>query len=118
MKATDVAPSRIEAAKEEVKQLVRGLSGSDRMLIAQMDGTVTPLSTMTERRGRAGGRPHPVKPTDTRADFPRALRFAADTLRGQPKPEVMVVSDGALGVRRRPRRRGAGRRQAVLPAHR
>ncbi len=97
MKATDVAPSRIEVAKEEVKKLVRGLSGTDRMLIAQMDGTVTPLSTMTEDVAVLEAALTLVKPTDTRADFPRALRFAADALRGQPKPEVVVVSDGALG---------------------
>ena len=43
MKAVDVAPSRIESAKEEVKKLVRGLSGTDRMLVAQMDSAITPL---------------------------------------------------------------------------
>src|SRR3954466_14348814 len=47
MKTTDVAPNRISAAKAQVKQMVRGLSGSDRMLIAQMDAAITPLSTMT-----------------------------------------------------------------------
>ncbi|MFO0659569.1 MAG: BatA domain-containing protein [Polyangiaceae bacterium] len=36
-------------------------------------------------------------PTDARADFPRALRFAADTLRGLSHPEIVVVSDGVLG---------------------
>src|SRR5499427_3136140 len=47
MKATDVTPSRIEAAKERVRSMVRGISGSDRMLVAQMDAAVTPLSTLT-----------------------------------------------------------------------
>ena len=47
MKATDVAPSRIESARERVRGMVRGLSGSDRVLIAQMDAAVTPLSTLT-----------------------------------------------------------------------
>src|SRR6476661_5650575 len=31
MQATDVGPSRIDAAKEKVRGMVRGLSGSDRM---------------------------------------------------------------------------------------
>src|SRR5580700_1252223 len=47
MQAVDVAPSRLDAAKEQVKSLARGLSGSDRMLIAQMDAAITPPSTMT-----------------------------------------------------------------------
>jgi Ca-activated chloride channel family protein len=35
--------------------------------------------------------------TDAAADFPRALRFATDVLRGNAKGEIVVVSDGALG---------------------
>src|SRR5690606_19896887 len=38
-----------------------------------------------------------IKPTDARADFPRALRFANDTLRGLENAEVVIVSDGRLG---------------------
>jgi hypothetical protein len=97
MKATDAAPSRIDAAKEEVKRMVRGLSGSDRMLIAQMDAAVTPLSTLTSEIPELEGAVAAVRPTDASADFARGLRFAADTLRGLSSPEIIVVSDGALG---------------------
>src|SRR4051812_1426428 len=81
MKATDVAPSRVDAAKERVRAMVRGLSGSDRMLIAQMDAAVTPLSTLTGEVSELEAGLASVKAVDAGADFPRALRFAADTLR-------------------------------------
>jgi hypothetical protein len=97
MQATDVAPSRLDAAKEEVKKLVRGLSGSDRMLVAQMDAAITPLTTLTSEVGALEAAAGSVRATDARADFARGLRFAVDTLRGLPSPEVIVVSDGALG---------------------
>ncbi|WP_437275656.1 VWA domain-containing protein [Sorangium sp. So ce375] len=97
MQAIDVAPSRIELAKEEVRKMVRGLSGSDRMLLAQMDAAVTPLSTLTGEISDLEAAVAAVKPTDATADFARALRFASDTLSGLPSPEVIVVSDGALG---------------------
>ncbi len=97
MSATDVAPSRLEAARERVRGMVRGLSGTDRMLIAQMDAAATPLSTLTGEISELEAALTRVAPTDAAADFPRALRFAADTLRGLPSPEVIVVSDGALG---------------------
>jgi hypothetical protein len=97
MKSTDVAPSRIDVAKEKVKQMVRGLSGSDRMLIAQMDAAVTPLSTMTSEISDLEAAVAAVTPTDAAADFPKALRFATDTLRGLSRPEIILVSDGALG---------------------
>jgi von Willebrand factor type A domain len=92
-----VAPSRLEAARERVKGMVRGLSGTDRMLIAQMDAAATPLSTLTGEVAELEAGLAKVTATDAAADFPGALRFAADTLRGLPSPEVIVVSDGALG---------------------
>src|SRR5580700_10522355 len=97
MQATDVAPSRLEAARERVRGMVRGLSGTDRMLIAQMDAAATPLTTLTGEVAELEAGLTRVTATDAAADFPRALRFAADTLRGLPSPEIIVVSDGALG---------------------
>lgn len=97
MQATDVVPSRLDAAKERVRAMVRGLSGTDRMLIAQMDAAATPLTTMTGEISELEAGVAAVKATDASADFPRALRFAADSLRGLSAPEIIVVSDGALG---------------------
>jgi hypothetical protein len=100
MQATDVAPSRLGAAKERVKGMISGLGGADRMLVAQMDAMVTPLGPMSGDTGELERALDQVKPTDARADFPRALRFAADALRGVDNAEIVVVSDGALGEAR------------------
>jgi Ca-activated chloride channel family protein len=97
MQAIDVSPSRLGVAKERVKNIARGLSGTDRMLVAQMDASATPLSTMTGEVSDLEAAIANVKATDASADFPRALRFAADSLRGLTSPEIIVVSDGALG---------------------
>jgi hypothetical protein len=97
MQATDVAPSRLAAARDEVKKIVRGLGGADRMLVAQMDAMVTPLGPMTGDTSALERELDGVRATDTRADFPRALRFAGDVLRGVPRGEIIVVSDGELG---------------------
>jgi len=97
MQATDVAPSRLAVAKDEVKAMIRGLGGADRMLLAQMDAVVTPLGPMSGDTGELERGLDTVAATDTRADFARALRFATDTLRGLERPEIVVVSDGHLG---------------------
>lgn len=97
MKATDVKPTRIDQAKSEVRKLVRGLGGSDRMLIAQMDASVTPLSTMSGEISDLDVAVDQIHATDTRADLRRGLRFALDSLGGLTKPEIVVVSDGAVG---------------------
>lgn len=97
MKATDVAPSRMEAAKRELTKLARGLGGADRMLIAQMDAGLTALTTMTGEVNTLEGAVSQLHATDTRADLARGLRFAIDSLRGLSKPEIVLVSDGAFG---------------------
>lgn len=97
MQATDVSPSRLAEGKRKIRDSIRGLGGSDRMLVAQMDGAITPLSTMTNDVTELEAALDAIKPSETRADFPRALRFATDTLRGLPNAEIIVVSDGALG---------------------
>jgi hypothetical protein len=97
MQATDVAPTRLGAAKEEVKKVIRGLGGSDRMLVAQMDAAVTPLGPMSGDTSELERALDSIKATDARADFPRALRFATDSVRGLENAEIVVVSDGRLG---------------------
>jgi hypothetical protein len=97
MQAIDVSPSRLGVAREQVKSMIRGLGGADRMLIAQMDAVVTPLGPMSGDTSELDRALERLTPTDTRADFPRALRFATDTLRGAESPEIVVVSDGELG---------------------
>ncbi len=97
MQATDVAPSRLAVAKDEVKKMIRGLGGADRMLIAQMDAMVTPLGPMTGDTSALERELDSIAATDARSDFPRALRFATDVLRGADRGEIVVVSDGALG---------------------
>lgn len=97
MQATDVSPSRLFVAKDETRRLVRGLGGADRMLVAQMDAMVTPLGPLTGDTSVLERELEAIHSTDTRADFPRALRFATDVLRGYDRGEIVVVSDGALG---------------------
>lgn len=97
MKATDVAPSRVELVKKKVTEIARGLSGSDRMIIVQMDGATTPLSTLTSDIPELTAAIASITPTDSAADFARALRYGIDTLAGLPSPEIIVASDGALG---------------------
>jgi hypothetical protein len=99
MQATDTpgAPNRLGAAKQKVKEMIRGLGGADRMLVAQMDAMVTPLGPVTGDTSALERELDSVQATDARADFPRALRFASDVLRGVERGEIVVVSDGELG---------------------
>jgi hypothetical protein len=96
MQATDVAPDRLGVAKDKVKAMIRGMGSSDRMLLAQMDAVVTPLGPMSGDTSALERALATIQPTEARADFARALRFATDSLRGLERPEIVVVSDGHL----------------------
>ncbi len=98
MKAIDVQPSRIEVAKAQVRKLVRGLGSADRALIVQMGSLPSPLSTMSSDATELDPAIDALTASDTRADLERGLSFAVDSLRGLPKAEVVVVSDGVLGT--------------------
>lgn len=89
--------TRLDVAKAEVREMIRGLGGADRMLIAQMDAAVTPLSTMTGEISQLEEALDAVTAVDVRAQYARSLRFGVDSLRGLSGPEIVVVSDGAVG---------------------
>ncbi len=102
MKATDVAPNRLAVAKSEAKKLVQGLGPSDRLLIVELGAVPTPLSNMSGDAAELEPALDKIRASDTRADLERGLEFAADALRGLPGPEVILISDGALGIPKEP----------------
>jgi hypothetical protein len=96
MKAVDVKPSRLEAAKEEARKLVRGLGGSDRALVVEMGAVPVPRSTLSGDPTELVPAVDGVRAADIRADLGRALDLARDSLRGLPRAEIVVIGDGAL----------------------
>lgn len=105
MKATDVPQdakskaakrTRLDVGIEQVREAIRGVGGGDRMLIAQMDASVTPLTTMTNDVSELEGALAKIEATDVRAQFATALRYAVDSLRDLEDAEIVIVSDGAL----------------------
>jgi hypothetical protein len=96
MQATDVAPNRLAVAKKKVQEIVDGLGLADRMLVAKMDASTVPLSTMTSEPTELTDAIGRLASTDTRADLGRGLAFALDVLRDAKRPEIRVVSDGNL----------------------
>jgi len=96
MQATDVEPSRLRVALERVRGLVEGLGPADRMLVAQMDATTTPVTPLTDEPRVLLDALDGIEATDVSADLGAGLRFALDVLRNEPGAEIVVVSDGHL----------------------
>ncbi len=110
MQATDVSPNSARRAKDEVKGMIRGLGGADRMLVAQMDAAVTPMGPMSGDTQRARARARRGQ-----ADR-RARRFPARApLRGGRAARRRERGDRRR-LRRRARRRAATRRARCTSA--
>jgi hypothetical protein len=95
MKAVDVKPSRLAAAKAEAEKIVRGLGASDRAIVVQMGSVPTPRSSMSGDRTELLQAIGQVSANDTRADLEAGLFFGRDSLRGLPHGELVVIGDGA-----------------------
>jgi hypothetical protein len=108
MKATDVpketprdsptaAATRLDHAKQKLRDWVRGLAGDDRMLIVQIDAAVTPVTTMTNDKAQLEAAIAGMAASDVRANFDRAFGLAFDALNGRTGAEIVVLSDGVIG---------------------
>ena len=96
MSATDETGSRLGAARRRADEIIGGLAGTDRALVASFAADASAESGFESdphrlRRAIAG-----VAPSDEPGDLQRALAFAAAILRGRPRPTVVLVSDGGF----------------------
>jgi Ca-activated chloride channel homolog len=95
MKASEAGSTRIDRAKREAKTLLTGLGGGDAVMIVRLDGQPTPLTRFETDPPRLTQAVDGIKANDTPADLPRALRLAADALRGRKQPMIVLIGDGA-----------------------
>ncbi|MBO6937322.1 MAG: VWA domain-containing protein [Deltaproteobacteria bacterium] len=102
MQATDEedGQSRFEAARETLGELITELGPTDRMLVAQLDASATPLSPMTSDARVLEEAAEALEVLDVAANPRAGLRLALDVLRDQPKAEVILLSDGLLDEER------------------
>lgn len=101
MRATDEKPSRFERAREIASGLLEQRAAGDRVMIAQLDSTLTALSGWIETRRervqlQAAVDAARVSYQGTR--FEALSKFARERLRGKPGAEVLLISDGAFQI--------------------
>lgn len=96
MAATDVPGGRLGEARRLAREFIDQLGPTDLALVAQLDQTVTALTTLTDRRAELLAGVDRATTTALPADLRAGMAFARDVLRGRPGPRVVVVSDGQL----------------------
>ncbi len=96
MNATDVSPSRFEAARKSIRELIDGLSSNSLMtLIVVADAPQTLVSSESDKMllKRALDSAHV---TQTSGNWVAAFALAASAARNQPDATIVVVSDGGV----------------------
>jgi len=93
MEATDVAPSRFEAARREARGLIDGLGSSDEMTIILVDGSPRALTPLTANRADLYAALDQARTSLAPANWSAALSLAG-ALR-TPSTNLIIVGDGA-----------------------
>lgn len=84
-------------ARKKVASWLGSFVGSDRLLIVEMGAVPRPLGAFTHDRQALRRRLDELSVLDVQADLPAALIYARDILRGRSRPQIVLLSDGALG---------------------
>lgn len=96
MQTLEGGQPRLELARVQLRKLVEGLSGGDRMLVAQLGETALPLSTLTDNPVELNDSVKRLSPAETGTQLEAGLQFALDSLNGRQNPEIVLLSDGAF----------------------
>ncbi len=94
MAATDVAPNRLESARQRARQLIADLPDSARVTIinAGMEAQVKVSSSLDRRQANQALAEMQITPTA--ADLTTALQIASAIAARQPGTDIFVLSDG------------------------
>jgi hypothetical protein len=98
MQATDGGGgnrTRLQAAQDEARRLIRGLAGDDEAMVVAMDARPAPVGGLSRDDRALLHDVDRLAAADTAADVARALELAGDALRGRPRPTLVLIGDGA-----------------------
>jgi Ca-activated chloride channel homolog len=99
MKASDVEPSRFEAARKVVEKLIEGLSDNGRMTLIQASTPPKVLASSENDRSKLRLALQSAAPTNGTADWKTSFALAAGAAAGGQEsqlPSIVIVSDGGL----------------------
>jgi len=96
MNATDVDPSRFEAARRAIQPLIDGLSGGERMTLILAGGIPQTLSAAETDKALLREALAEARPGQGGTDWQAAFALAASAARGSQSITTVIISDGGL----------------------
>lgn len=98
MAATDLAPTRLEAAKARAHQLVDSLPDDARQTIIAAGQSAQVLAASSQDRRLVHNAIDSIQATATGSDMATALQLASAIAARQPETEILVLSDGRFDL--------------------
>jgi VWA domain-containing protein/aerotolerance regulator-like protein len=98
MGATDVAPDRLTAARDAVKNALRDLPAGGKVSVIEAGRTARIVATGTSDLGRVRQAIDSIQPTASRGDLTDALALAQQLAVQSGDAEILVATDAALAV--------------------
>lgn len=96
MNATDVNPTRFEAARRLVGTLINGLPADSRMTLILVGNSPQTLIAAESDKALLRGALAAARPSQSGADWQSAFALAAAAARNAPEATTVIVSDGGL----------------------
>ncbi|MGZ3609011.1 MAG: vWA domain-containing protein [Ktedonobacteraceae bacterium] len=94
MQATDVSPSRFEAARSDISNLIDGLGPSDQLSLIAMAKTPQVLVAFSSDKSQLTSALQRAKVTNQDADLEQALSLATSLAAGHTDAQILVIGDG------------------------
>src|SRR5215831_10582702 len=96
MQATDVKPSRFEAARVRVGQMIDGLEPAQQLAIVSLDDEPHVIAQPTSDQALLRRELATARPTSLEANLPVAMSVAGSLAEGHADAQIVVVADGSL----------------------
>ena len=99
MQSTDVAPSRLDVAKQHALRLVEDMSRGDRMAVLAFSDHPEVIQSQTDDRMALRRAIAAIMPTDARTQLAASLAIARSLAMASKNAEVYIISDGGVSER-------------------
>ncbi len=96
MGATDVKPTRLAAAADEIRKVISDMASNDTMMIMTFAAHPRVIATPTGDRSALRAALSGVSPTDARTNIDEPLQLADALARNAADAQIVIASDGAF----------------------
>lgn len=96
MKATDVGPSRFEAARKEALRMVETLGAGDKMMVIEASTKTRVLTPFTSDKRALKDVLARAQAKDTTSNLRESIVLSLSLIKGQRNASVYILSDGAV----------------------